>query len=78
MASYSDVLDAVRALAPEDRLRLVDALWDDLEPADWPMPDVAWIQEAQRRSDAFDRGQMSAAPWSEVRDRARKQSGLDA
>jgi putative addiction module component (TIGR02574 family) len=77
MPSYSDVLKAVRALTPEDRMRLLEALWDDMLPADWPLPDQAWLLEAQRRSDAFDQGRMPAAPWSEVRERARKQAGID-
>jgi putative addiction module component (TIGR02574 family) len=77
MPVFDDVLEAVRALEPADRLRLVDALWDDVAPADWPAPSAEWLAEAQRRSEAFDKGTMSAATWAEVRARARRKAGLD-
>jgi putative addiction module component (TIGR02574 family) len=77
MPTLYDVLDAARALTPMDRGRLMDALWEDAEPAEWPLPSPEWIAEAQRRSAAFDQGQMSAKPWDEVRVRARQQAGLN-
>ena len=77
MPTFHDVLDAARSLTPTDRVRLVDALWEDVPPAEWPLPSAEWIAEAQRRSAAFDQGQMSATPWSDVRLRARQQAGLN-
>jgi putative addiction module component (TIGR02574 family) len=78
MPTFQDVLDGARTLTPVDRSRLVDALWEDVSPADWPLPSDEWIAEAQRRSAAFDQGLMSAKPWTEVRDRARQKAGLDS
>ncbi len=77
MQSFQDVLDAARSLTATDRMRLVDALWDDVSPADWPVPSDDWMAEARRRSAEYDRGEMSAAKWPEVRDHARRQAGLD-
>lgn len=77
MATFDDVLGAARALTPADRVRLVAALWDEVPAAEWPLPSEEWVAEAQRRSEAFDAGQMSAAPWNEVRQRARNRAGLD-
>lgn len=77
MRSYQKVLDAARKLAGPDRLRLVEALWEDVPTGDWPLPTDEWIAEAQRRSEQFDRGKASAAPWPEVRDRARRAAGLE-
>jgi hypothetical protein len=45
MATFSDVFDAVQALSPSEQLRLIDALWDNLSPSEWPSP-----------SDEMDRG----------------------
>ena len=77
MPTFHDVLDAAKTLTPTDRIRLVDALWEDVPPAEWPLPTEEWIAEAQRRSAAFDQGRMSATPWTEVRARARQKAGLD-
>lgn len=77
MTNFDEVLDAARALPTSERLRLIDALWDDLPPEQWLAPSGEWIAEAQRRSAEYDAGRMAAAPWSEVRKRARHKAGLD-
>jgi putative addiction module component (TIGR02574 family) len=77
MPVFDEVLKAARTLTPTDRLRLVDALWEDVPPSEWPTPSQEWIAEAQRRSDDYDQGRTTAAPWPEVRTRARQQAGLD-
>jgi len=77
MPTFDDVLDAARALDPVDRMRLVDALWDDASPSEWPLPSEEWLAEAQRRSAEYDAGRVSAAPWAEVGPRARRRARLD-
>jgi putative addiction module component (TIGR02574 family) len=77
MPVFDEVLDAARSLSPNERMRLADALWDEVPLSEWPLPSRAWIAEAQRRSDDFDLGLSSATPWTEVRARARKKAGLD-
>ena len=77
MPTFNDVLDAARTLTPTDRMRLVDALWEDVPPAEWPLPSEEWIAEAQRRSADYDQGRMSATTWPELRARARHKAGLD-
>ena len=77
MPTYQDVLTAARTLSPTDRVRLADAIWDDVSPADWPQPSEQWIAEAQRRSAEYDEGRMSASTWPEVQGRARRKAGLD-
>ena len=78
MPTFNDVFDAAQGLPPNDRLRLMDALWDSFYPPnEWPQPSEEWIAESQRRSAAYDAGEMSASPWPEARARARKKAGLD-
>jgi putative addiction module component (TIGR02574 family) len=77
MPTLSEVLDAARTLTPTERMRLVDALWEDVPPAEWPLPSEQWIAEAQRRSADYDPGRMSASTWAEVGTRARRKAGLD-
>jgi putative addiction module component (TIGR02574 family) len=72
MQTFQDVLDAARTLPAVDRLRLVEALWEDVPIADWPQPSDEWIAEAQRRSAEYDRGDSSASTWDQVRNRSRQ------
>lgn len=77
MIPYDEILSAAQSLPPAERAILITALWDDLPPEAWNPPANAWIEEANRRSDALDRGELSVSPWSEVRQRARRKVGLD-
>jgi putative addiction module component (TIGR02574 family) len=77
MPNFQDVLDAARTLQAPDRIRLAEALWEDVPPSDWPLPSEEWIAEAQRRSAQYDADPASASPWPEVRARARRKAGLD-
>jgi putative addiction module component (TIGR02574 family) len=77
MSTFNDVLDAARTLTPTDRMRLVDALWEDIPPIEWPLPSEEWIAKAQSRSAEHDEGRSKATAWSDVRARARKRAGLD-
>lgn len=77
MTTVQEILDAAQALPPRERAQLIHMLWDAVPPDDWVPPASAWISEAQRRSEAYDAGQMTASPWSEVRQRARRKAGLD-
>lgn len=77
MTAFDDVLGAARNLPPSERIRLIDTLWETVPPDEWPAPSDKWLEETQRRSDEYDAGRMSAAPWSDVRQRARREAGLD-
>jgi len=66
MPTVQDLLSAARTLSAAERIELASAIWDDVPPGDWPLPDAAWIAEAQRRSTEYDTGRMSAATWPEV------------
>ena len=77
MSTMQEILDAAQALPSAERARLIHALWETVSPLDWAPPDDDWVAEAQRRSDAYDAGEMTASPWPEVRARARRQAGLD-
>jgi hypothetical protein len=54
------------------RLALTDRARTDLVPTD-----NQWVEEANRRSDAYDSGEMTGSAWEEVRERARRKAGLD-
>ena len=77
MTTLKEIFDAAQALPAGERAELIHSLWDAMPPGDWPLPDAAWVAESQRRSDAFDAGKMTASSWPDVRQRARRQAGLD-
>lgn len=54
MSTFQDVLSAARALSATERILLAETIWEDIPPADWPLPDAQWIAEAQRRSAELD------------------------
>lgn len=59
----------IEALSKDERLDLLERLWDSLTPADVPVTD-AQIAELDRRSQALDRdagrGRPLGVPWDEV------------
>jgi putative addiction module component (TIGR02574 family) len=66
----------LRALPIEERLKLIEDLWDSIEmDADaLPLPD--WHRaEIDRRIDALDAGTSTGAPWDEVRRRMTSKPG---
>jgi putative addiction module component (TIGR02574 family) len=77
MTTVQEILDAAQALPSGDRALIIAALWDTVSADDWTPPGDDWMSEVQRRSDAYDNGEMTASPWSEVRQRARREAGLD-
>lgn len=60
-----------RALAPEDRERLVDLLLDSLEEAPDPAVEEAWRLEIRRRVAAYEHGEAILFDADEVMAEAR-------
>lgn len=77
MTTLNEILTAAQVLPASDRAELIAALWEKTSPDVWPVPSEEWIAEVNRRSDAVDAGEMPVAEWTEVRQRARRQAGLD-
>lgn len=62
--------DDLRTLPVDDRLQLIEDLWDsiDADTAALPLPD--WHRdEIDRRLDALNAGTSAGASWTEVRER---------
>jgi len=66
MATTSeDILEQLLSLPVETRARLADQLLESLEPGDEKVREL-WAEEAERRLDAFERGETKAIPAAEV------------
>ena len=77
MTNMNEILTAAQSLPASERAQLIATLWDSVSPVDWVPPDSQWIAEANCRSDAYDSGEMTGSPWAKVRERARREAGLD-
>ncbi len=72
----SDKLQGLVAmLSPEERLQLMEALWDSVSESleEMPIPD-SHQQELDRRLAACDANPSASSPWDEVKARLRKKS----
>ena len=67
MTDFNSILGAAQQLGPDDRLRLIDALWETV-PAEAEMPLHAdWGPELERRVAALEAGSAATVPWSTIR-----------
>ena len=70
MNDFSSVLSAAQQLPEQDRLRLIDALWETVPPeSEAPFSDE-WACEIERRVAQLDAGTAKTVPWSQIRDEA--------
>jgi putative addiction module component (TIGR02574 family) len=63
----------IAKLSAQERLELLEQLWDSLSPEAVPMTD-AQKEELDRRLDDFEREGPVGIPWDEVLDRIRKRA----
>ena len=62
-------------LAPEERLRLIDELWESLRKVPDEVPlSRAQIDELDRRLDEYERGEAETLSWDEVKRRVHRRS----
>ena len=75
LLTTEQILHSALALPIDERFQLIEALI----AADEAVPpfDKSWREVIQRRSDELASGAVSGIPWSEVRERLRRQVGLD-
>jgi hypothetical protein len=62
-SSLEDIEAAALQLAQADRAHLAERLLVSLDEDDEIL--AAWVEEAERRGDAFDRGEMGAVDFNE-------------
>jgi putative addiction module component (TIGR02574 family) len=64
----------ISKLSPAERLRLVEELWDSLEPADIPLT-TAQAEELDRREALHNAQPTRGRPWRDVLDEIERQRG---
>ncbi len=69
---FKDVEKQARALSAREKAELARVLIEDLDSSTDPNAEQLWIEEAQRRYDAFTAGKLNALPGEDVMRRARQ------
>lgn len=73
--AFEELEKHARALSVEEKACLARILIEELDTTIDPDVDRLWLEEAQRRYDAFLRGELVARPGEEVMQRARNRLG---
>lgn len=70
MSKLETLLADVALLPVEDRIQLIDAIWETLPEESLPPLSNEWMAEIQRRSAEIDAGTAETISWEQVRDEA--------
>jgi hypothetical protein len=70
-AHFEDIEREARALPLKEKAALARLLIEELDPSVDADAEQLWIVEAQRRYDAYLRGELEALPGDDVMNRAR-------
>ena len=71
-SQFDELTKRIRALPARERVELVRALIDDLDPGKDPDVEKLWLEEAERRYAQYLRGEVEAIPGDEVMAEPRK------
>lgn len=69
---FEELEKQARALSRKEKADLARILLDDLDASEDPDIEQIWIEEAQRRYDAYRAGKLASLPGDEVMRRVRE------
>lgn len=75
MPDYETLLADASRLPIDDRVQLIEALWQTLPPYAQPQLSDEWIAEIECRSAEYDAGLVHPVPWEKVRADALRRAG---
>jgi putative addiction module component (TIGR02574 family) len=78
MSDVKSILSSAKLLSVDERLELIDALWETVPSDALPALSDEWRAEILRRSAELDAGSITTIPWEQVRDEAFRRNGIDA
>jgi putative addiction module component (TIGR02574 family) len=77
MTSYADVLATASQLPVNDRLLLIEELWNSVPAEALPPISDEWRAEINRRSAEIDAGTVQPIPWEQIRAEALRRAGIE-
>ena len=75
MSDYNALLADASQLPLDERIQLIEALWDTVPEGEMPPLSDEWTAEIQRRSAEYDAGNVQTTPWEEIRADALRRAG---
>ena len=72
--AFDELEKHARALSLQEKAMLARILIEELDTVTDPNAEQLWLEEAQRRYDAFRRGEIVASPGDQVMQRARERT----
>lgn len=75
MTQYDALLATASQLPVNQRIELIEALWETVPAETAPPLSDEWRTEIERRSAAFDAGAVQPVPWQVVHDDALRRIG---
>lgn len=76
MSDYESLLADASQLPVDQRIQLIEAVWDTVPEDALPPISDEWLAEIQRRSAEYDAGQVQPIPWEQIRADALRRAGL--
>lgn len=76
MPTIDSLLADAAQLPVEDRIHLIDALWDTLPADSLPPLSEELLTELKRRSAEFDSGLAKTVSWTQVKSEAIRRAGV--
>ena len=67
MADYDTLLSDASQLPLDERIQLIEALWDTVPDNAPPPLSDEWLAEINRRSAEYDTGLVQPVPWEQIR-----------
>ena len=67
MRNYDVLLADAAQLPVDERIQLIETLWDTVPEGALPSLSPEWLAEIEKRSADYDAGFVTAVPWQEVR-----------
>jgi len=64
--NFAAIRDAIQRLTLEERIRLIDLLWDSLSTPPLSNREAAWATESEQRIDAFEAGKLESRDAKDV------------
>lgn len=74
--NYEALLAGASQLPVNDRIQLIEALWDTVPEDALPPLSDDWLAEIERRTAEYEAGNEQAIPWEQVRREARLRAGM--
>ena len=76
MPTVENLLADAERLPVDQRIQLIDAIWDTLPVDAIPPLSDEWLAEIQKRSAEYDAGSTKTISWTQIRDEALRRIGV--